>query len=486
MLSAAEAEVVTSVRTELFVGGEWTAASRGTLPVEDPATETVIAEVADAGPAEGLAALAAAHDAWPGWAATPARSRAETLRRVFEQMRRRADELALLITLEMGKPLAESRAEVVYAAEFFRWFSEEAVRIGGRYSPAPGGGVRMLTMRQPVGPALLITPWNFPLAMGARKIAPALAAGCTAVVKPAEQTPLSTLELARILAGAGLPPGVLNVVTTSTPAEVVTPLLADRRVRKLSFTGSTEVGVRLLEQAAHNVVRASMELGGNAPFLVFADADLDAAVDGAMLAKMRNMGEACTAANRFIVDERVAGEFARRLALRMAALRSGRGTDPDVQVGPLIDAAGRAKVADLVADATDRGARTLLGGAPLAGPGHFFAPTVLGDVAADARILHEEVFGPVAPIVAFSSEQDALALANDADHGLAGYVYTRELGRAFRVVEALEVGMVGVNRGAVSEPAAPFGGVKHSGLGREGGPEGVEEFLDVKYASIAV
>jgi succinate-semialdehyde dehydrogenase/glutarate-semialdehyde dehydrogenase len=486
MLSAAESELVKSTPTGMFVRGEWLPASRGTFAVEDPATGDVIAEVADAGPAEGLAALEAADAARAEWAAVPPRERGEILRRAFEQMRRQGEELALLITLEMGKPLAESRAEMAYAAEFFRWFSEEAVRIDGQYYLAPNGTARVLTMRQPVGPALLVTPWNFPLAMGTRKIGAALAAGCTVVIKPAEQTPLSILALAQVLADAGLPPGVLNVVTTSTPAEVVSPLIADGRVRKISFTGSTEVGVRLLEQAARNVLRVSMELGGNAPFLVFADADLDAAVTGAMLAKMRNMGEACTSANRFFVDVQVAEEFAHRLAERMAALRTGRGTDPGVQVGPLIDAAGRAKVAALVADAQDRGARTLLGGQPLEGPGYFFAPTVLDGVTVDAHILHEEVFGPVAAIVAFSSEADGIALANSTEYGLASYVYTRDVARAFRVVEALEVGMVGVNRGMVSEPAAPFGGVKHSGLGREGGREGIDEFLDTKYASISI
>ncbi len=486
MLSAAEREVVSSVPTGLFIRGEWVTAAGGTLAVEDPATGTVIAQVSDGGPAEALAALDAAAAAAPRWAALPPRERGEILRRAYELMRRRTEALALVITLEMGKPLPESRSEVAYAAEFFRWFSEEAVRIDGRYYVAPNGTARVLTMRQPVGPALLVTPWNFPLAMGSRKIGPAVAAGCTMVVKPAEQTPLSMLALAQILADAGLPPGVLNVVTTSSPAGVVSALLADARLRKLSFTGSTEVGVQLLHQAARNVLRVSMELGGNAPFLVFADADLDAAVDGAMVAKMRNMGEACTAANRFFVAEQVADEFAHRLGQRMAALRTGRGTETGVDVGPLIDTAGRAKVAALVADATDRGARTVVGGHPLSGAGYFFEPTVLSGVDVGARLLHEEVFGPVAPIVAFSSEADALALANNTDYGLAGYLYTRDLARAIRVVEGLEVGMVGVNRGLVSEPAAPFGGVKHSGFGREGGREGIDDYLHTKYAAINV
>jgi succinate-semialdehyde dehydrogenase/glutarate-semialdehyde dehydrogenase len=486
MLAAAEREVVGSVPTGLLIGGEWVPAVRGALQVEDPATGSVIAQVADGGPAQGLAALDAAAAAQPLWAAVPPRDRGEILRRTYEQMRRRTEALALIVTLEMGKPLAESRSEVAYAAEFFRWFAEEAVRIDGRYYMAPNGTARVLTMRQPVGPALLITPWNFPLAMGSRKIGPAVAAGCTMIVKPAEQTPLSMLALAQILTEAGLPRGVLNVVTTSSPAAVVSALLADSRLRKLSFTGSTEVGIQLMQQAARNVLRVSMELGGNAPFIVFADADIEAAVDGAMLAKMRNMGEACTAANRFLVAEPVADEFADRLGRRMAALRTGRGTDPDVQVGPLIDTAGREKVEALVADATGRGARTVVGGHPLDGAGYFFEPTVLSGVDLGARVLHEEVFGPVAPVVAFSSESDALALANNTDYGLVGYVYTRDLGRAIRVVEGLEVGMVGVNRGLVSEPAAPFGGVKHSGFGREGGREGIDDYLDTKYAAISV
>jgi succinate-semialdehyde dehydrogenase/glutarate-semialdehyde dehydrogenase len=390
------------------------------------------------------------------------------------------------MTLEMGKPLAESRAEIAYAAEFFRWFSEEAVRISGRWSTAPNGATRLLTMRQPVGPCLFITPWNFPLAMGTRKIGPAVAAGCTMVVKPASLTPLSMLALAGIMVEAGLPDGVLNVVTTSSTGEVMEPLIRDPRLRKLSFTGSTPVGKRLVEQSAEQLLRVSMELGGNAPFLVFADADLDAAVDGAMLAKMRNTGEACTAANRFLVHTDVAAEFTRRLGERMGGLTVGRGTGDGVQVGPLVDTATRDKVSELVDDARERGARLVCGGEPVGHAGYFYAPTVLADVPAEARILREEVFGPVAPVVTFDSDDEAVEMANDTEFGLVAYVFTRDLSRALRVVERLETGMVGLNAGVVSNPAAPFGGVKHSGFGREGGAEGIEEYLETKYVGITL
>jgi succinate-semialdehyde dehydrogenase/glutarate-semialdehyde dehydrogenase len=386
----------------------------------------------------------------------------------------------------MGKALAESRAEISYAAEFFRWFSEEAVRIHGRFMVNTTGKGRILTMRQPVGPCVFVTPWNFPTAMGTRKIAPAIAAGCTIVVKPAQQTPLSMLALAEILERAGLPGGVLNVITAKRSGAVIEPLLKDPRTRKLSFTGSTEVGRRLIEQSAEQVLRVSMELGGNAPFLVFEDADLDAAVDGAMLAKMRNVGEACTAANRFHVHESVAEEFARRLAARMQALKVGRGTDPGTDVGPLIDSAQRAKVTELVQDATDRGARVLLGGGPVDGRGYFYAPTVLDDVPADARLLAEEIFGPVAPVATFSSDAQALAAANRTEYGLVAYVYTRDLSRAFHICEGIESGMIGLNQGVVSNPAAPFGGVKQSGFGREGGFEGIGEYLETKYVAMGV
>ena len=475
------------VPKELFIGGRWRPASgEGTLAVEDPATGETLVEVADAGEQDALDALAAAAEAQAAWGAHPPRERGEILRRAFEAIVEQTEDLALLMTLEMGKALAESRAEITYAAEFFRWFSEEAVRIHGRYMTNTTGKGRILTMRQPVGPCVFVTPWNFPTAMGTRKIAPAVAAGCTMVVKPAQQTPLSMLALARILDEAGLPGGVLNVITSRRSGAVVEPLLKDPRTRKLSFTGSTEVGRTLIEQSAHQVLRVSMELGGNAPFLVFQDADLDAAVDGAMLAKMRNVGEACTAANRFHVHESLAQEFATRLAQRMSSLKLGRGTDEGVDVGPLIDAKQRSKVEELVGDATSRGAKVLTGGGAVDGRGYFFEPTVLADVPADARALEEEIFGPVAPVSAFATEEEAIAAANRTEYGLVAYVYTRDLGRAFRVCEAIETGMVGLNQGVVSNAAAPFGGVKQSGFGREGGFEGIAEYLETKYVAFGV
>jgi succinate-semialdehyde dehydrogenase/glutarate-semialdehyde dehydrogenase len=480
--------VLDGVPTKLYIGGEWRDASGGgTLAVEDPATGEPLIEVADAQVEDALAALGAAAGKQAEWAATAPRERGEILRRSYEAIVDQTDELALLMTLEMGKAVAESKAEIGYAAEFFRWFSEEAVRIHGRYMVNTTGTGRILTMRQPVGPCVFVTPWNFPLAMGTRKIAPAIAAGCTIVVKPAQQTPLSMLALAQVLEQAGLPGGVLNVITAKRSGAVIEPLLKDERTRKLSFTGSTEVGRRLIEQSAGQVLRVSMELGGNAPFLVFEDADLDAAVDGAMLAKMRNVGEACTAANRFHVHESVAEEFAERLAERMGALKVGRGTEPDVDVGPLIDEAQRTKVGELVQDAVNRGARVLLGGNRLqGGSGYFFEPTVLSDVPDDARLLSEEIFGPVAPIATFSTEAQALQAANRTEYGLVAYVYTRDLARAFRVCEGIETGMVGLNQGVVSNPAAPFGGVKQSGFGREGGFEGIGEYLETKYVAMGV
>ena len=486
-MSAAGAEraVLDAVPTQLYVGGVWRDASAGgTLGVEDPSTGETLVEVADAQRDDALAALGAAADSQAQWAATAPRERGEILRRTFEAMSERSDELALLMTLEMGKSVAESRAEIAYAADFFRWFSEEAVRVHGRYMVNTTGDGRILTLRQPVGPCVFVTPWNFPAAMGARKIAPAIAAGCTIVVKPAQQTPLSMLALAKILEQAGLPDGVLNVITASHSGAVIEPLLRDPRTRKLSFTGSTEVGRTLIEQSAEQVLRVSMELGGNAPFLVFEDADLDAALDGAMLAKMRNVGEACTAANRFHVHESIAEEFARGLAGRMAALQVGRGTDPDTDVGPLIDDRQRAKVAELVDDAVARGAHLMLGGKPIDGRGYFFSPTVLTDVPDDARALAEEIFGPVAPIATFSTEEQALAAANRTEYGLVAYLYTRDLARALRVSEGIESGMIGLNRGVVSNAAAPFGGVKQSGFGREGGFEGIGEYLETKYVAI--
>ena len=482
-----ETSVIDAVGKELFIGGEWTPSSTGqTFEVRDPSTDRVLCRVADASPADGVAALDAAVAAQESWAAHPPRERGEILRRAYHELMSRADELALLMTLEMGKPLAESRGEVAYAAEFFRWFAEEAVRIDGGYATAPNGQGRFLVTKQPVGPSLLITPWNFPMAMGTRKIGPAIAAGCTSVIKPAAQTPLSMLALARILADAGLPDGVLNVVTTSDSGGVMEPLIRDGRARKLSFTGSTAVGRKLLEQCADKVLRTSMELGGNAPFLVFADADLDAAVDGAMQAKMRNIGEACTAANRFYVQREVAEEFASRLAERMAAQPIGRGTEEGVVVGPLIDQAAVTKVAGLVEDAAERGARVLTGGSAVEGPGHFYRPTVLVDVPADARMSTEEIFGPVAPISVFDTEDEAVAAANDTEYGLVSYLYTSDVKRALRVAERLEAGMIGLNQGIVSNPAAPFGGVKQSGLGREGGRVGIEEFLETKYIAVAM
>ena len=485
--SSSEQAVLEGVPTELYIGGRWRAASgSGTLPVEDPSTGETLIEVADAQPADALDALASAAEHQAEWAAHPPRERGEILRRAYETLTARREELALLMTLEMGKALAESRAEIAYAADFLRWFSEEAVRIHGRYMVNTTGAGRILTMRQPVGPCVFVTPWNFPMAMGARKLAPAIAAGCTIVVKPAQQTPLSMLALTRILEEAGLPGGVLNTITARRSGAVIEPLLRDGRTRKLSFTGSTEVGRTLIEQSAEQILRVSMELGGNAPFVVFEDADLDAAVEGALTAKMRNVGEACTAANRFHVHESLAEEFAGRLAARMGALRVGRGTEPDTDVGPLIDERQRATVTELVGDAVDRGARALTGGSPLEGPGYFFAPTVLADVPPDARALAEEIFGPVAPIATFSTEEEALRAANRTPYGLVAYLYTRDLSRALRVAEGLETGMVGLNQGIVSNPAAPFGGVKQSGFGREGGFEGIEEYLETKYVALAL
>jgi succinate-semialdehyde dehydrogenase / glutarate-semialdehyde dehydrogenase len=480
-----EQEVVEACPAELFIAGKWRAAEGGkTLAVEDPSTGTTLCEVADASPADGLAALDAAVEAQADWAATAPRERGEILRRTYELMTERADDLALLMTLEMGKPVAESKAEIAYASEFFRWFAEEAVRIDGGYQVAPNGKGRFLVMRQPVGPCLLITPWNFPAAMGARKIGPAVAAGCTMVIKPAAQTPLSMLKLAELMTEAGLPPGVLNVITTSDSGGVMEPLIRDSRSRKLSFTGSTPVGQKLIEQSAEQVLRTSMELGGNAPFLVFEDADLDQAVAGAMLAKMRNGGEACTAANRIYVHSSLMDEFATRLTERMSALTVGRGTEDGVDLGPLIDGKQRDKVKELVEDAVGRGARVLTGATVAEGKGYFYPPTVLADVPKTARLQKEEIFGPVAPLTAFDTEDEAVAMANDTEFGLVSYLFTKDVNRALRVSERLESGMVGLNQGIVSNPAAPFGGVKHSGLGREGGSSGIEEYLEIKYVAV--
>jgi len=478
------AEILGRVPSGLLIGGQWREATGGsTFAVTDPGTEQQLADVADATADDARAAMDAAAAAQPQWAAHPPRERGEILRRAWQLMNDHADELATLMTLEMGKSFTESLGEVVYASEFFRWFSEEAVRIAGRWSVSPTGKERLMTSKQPVGPCLLITPWNFPLAMGTRKIGPALAAGCTMIVKPAQLTPLSMLRLAGLLTEAGLPDGVLNVLPSSSAKIVTAPLIGDRRMRKLSFTGSTEVGRMLAEQSAPNLLRLSMELGGNAPFLVFADADIDKAVEGAVVAKMRNNGESCVAANRFYVAAEVAEQFSSALADRLGAMTVGHGMDDAVQVGPLVDADQRDTVAELVEDATAKGARAVVGGTTVGEQGYFYAPTVLTGVTADARILKEEVFGPVAPVVTFSTEAEALAMANDTEFGLVAYAYTRDLDRAIRVSEGLQTGMVGINTGLVSNPAAPFGGVKHSGFGREGGAEGIEEYLDTKYTA---
>ncbi|MBB2890864.1 NAD-dependent succinate-semialdehyde dehydrogenase [Flexivirga oryzae] len=478
---------VDRVKKQLFIGGEWRDAEGGkTLEVDNPATGGELARVADASVADGGAALTAAADAQAEWARTAPRERSEILRRAYELIVRDTDVFAELMTLEMGKPLAESRGEVVYGSEFFRWFAEEAVRISGRYSVAPNGATRLMTLKQPVGPTLMITPWNFPLAMGTRKIGPAVAAGCTMVVKPAAETPLTMLYLAQVMQEAGLPAGVLNVVTTSDSGGVMEPLIRDPRSRKLTFTGSTPVGRKLIEQSAQQVLRVSMELGGNAPFIVFDDADLDAAVEGAMLAKMRNIGEACTAANRFFVHADVAAEFSEKFAARMAALTVGDGMADGVNVGPLINAKAVDKVTALVTDATDRGARVVTGGAKGEGAGFFFNPTVITDLPGDADMAREEIFGPVAAIQTFTDEDEVIRRANETEYGLVGYFFTRDYARVLRVSEGLEYGMVGVNQGVVSNPAAPFGGVKASGFGREGGFEGIEEYLETKYVGLAL
>ena len=485
MSNATETKLLESVPDGLFIGGEWSPAISGsTLEVHDPATGEVIKTIANAGVEDGAAALDAAVNAAVAWAKTPPRERAEILRRAFDLVQEHKDDVGLLMTLEMGKPLAESKAEVTYGSEFLRWFSEEAVRIFGRYGTNPEGTGRMIVSQHPVGPSFLITPWNFPLAMATRKIAPALAAGCTVVMKPPALTPLTTLYFVKLLAEAGLPSGVVNVITTSTSGKVSGPIIADPRLRKLSFTGSTEVGRKLLEQAAGNILRTSMELGGNAPFLIFDDADLGAAVDGAMIAKFRNIGQACTAANRFIVHEAVADEFAARVTERVQAFKVGRGTEEGVQIGPLINADAVEKADSLVRDATYRGAKVLTGGHPVDGPGTFYEPTVVTGVRPGSDILREEIFGPVLSIVTFSDEDEAVRIANDTEYGLVGYAYTKDLARGQRLIDSLQTGMLGLNVGVVSNAAAPFGGVKQSGIGREGGFEGIQEYLSTKYTLI--
>ena len=476
-------KLLASVPTGLWIGGEERTSS-STFDVLNPATDEVLIAIADATPADGIAALDAAAAVQGEWAATPSRERGEILRAVFEAITARADEFATLMTLEMGKVLAESMGEVKYGAEFFRWFSEEAVRIGGRYTKAPAGTGRIIVTKSAVGPCLAITPWNFPLAMGTRKIGPAMAAGCTMIIKPAQETPLTMLLLAKLMDEAGLPKGVLSILPTSKPGDLTTALIDDGRLRKLTFTGSTGVGKALAKQSSDQLLRLSLELGGNAPFIVFDDADVDAAVEGALLAKMRNGGEACTASNRFHVANAVREEFTEKLVKRMSEFTLGNGLDSSSTLGPLVNAKQVGTVEDLVSDAVSKGATVAVGGVAPGGPGHFYPATVLADVPADARILKEEVFGPVAPVIGFDTEEEGIAAANDTEYGLAAYIYTQGLDRALRVAEAIEAGMVGVNRGVISDPAAPFGGVKQSGFGREGGSEGIEEYLDTKYIAL--
>ena len=484
-MTLTESELLAKVPTQLYIAGKWVSGNgKGSIAVEDPATGKTLAEIANANASDGLLALTAADEASESWAKVAPRERAEILRRAFEIVKSRSEEFATLISLEMGKPIAEARGEVTYGNEFLRWFSEEAVRISGRYGSSPEGTGRMLVTHRPVGPAFAITPWNFPLAMATRKIGPALAAGCTMVIKPAELTPLTTLLLTSVFEEAGLPAGVLNVITTSTSAETSAPIIGDSRLRKITFTGSTAVGVRLLEQSAKQVLRSSMELGGNAPFLIFEDADLDAAVEGAMLAKLRNIGQACTAANRFIVHESLADEFANRIAARMEAMPLGRGVDPETKIGPVINEKARANLKRLVDTTVSEGGEIVTGGSYVDGDGYFFRPTVLSNVKPGSTILNEEIFGPVAPIVSFKDEDEAIRLANDTEYGLVSYAYTQDLKRGLRLIERLDTGMTGLNTGLVSNAAAPFGGVKQSGLGREGGLEGIHEYLETKYVMI--
>ncbi len=473
---------VESLHKQLYIGGQWRPASDGsTLDVVDPATEQRLAQVSDASVEDGVAAVDAAYQAGPKWAAVPPRERGETLRRAFELMIRHKEALAKLITLENGKTLSEARAEVAYAAEFLRWFSEEAVRIQGEISTAPSGSNRIVVLKQPVGVALFVTPWNFPAAMATRKIGPAIAAGCSMILKPAKETPLNALAMAEIFAEAGVPAGVVNVIPSKRSSKLIGALLKDTRVRKLSFTGSTETGRVLLEQAARNIVKCSMELGGNAPFIVFDDADLEVAVSSAMVAKMRNGGQSCTAANRFYVQRPVAAEFAKRFSGAMREIKMGHGLDEGVQLGPLINAEARSRVSQLVQQALAGGAKAMAGAKAPSGKGFFYEPTVLFDVKDDMAVMREEIFGPVAPIATFETDEQAIAMANGTDMGLVSFVHTRDVGRGLRVSERIEAGMVGLNRGLVSDPAAPFGGWKQSGIGREGAHEGLLEYLETKY-----
>ena len=483
---ADEKRVLDMVPKGILIAGKWRDASDGkTIDVTDPATGKIIATIADASAADGQEAIAAADAAQAEWAKTAPRFRAELLRKAFDKVNEMAEDFALLMSLEMGKPIAEAKGEVAYGNEFLRWFSEEAPRITGRYGTAPDGKNRIMVLKRPVGPSLFITPWNFPLAMATRKIGPAIAAGCTMILKPAALTPLTSLLFAKVLEEVGLPAGVLNVIQTTRPGDVTGPIIKDHRLRKLSFTGSTGVGRRLIADAADRVLKVSMELGGNAPLIVFEDADLNKAVEGAMLAKLRNMGEACTAANRFIVHESLAEEFSKKVAEKMAALKVARGTEEGANIGPLIDEKSRQGVHALVEDAVSKGAKVLTGGNVPAGEGYFYPPTVLANVPANADILQNEIFGPVAPVVTFKTEDEAIALANATEYGLVAYAFTEDLNRGLRLTERLEVGMLGLNTGIVSNPAAPFGGVKSSGLGREGGFEGIEEYLETVYVGIA-
>ncbi len=481
-----EARVLDLVPKGIYVNGEWRDSSdKSVIDVIDPATGKVLAQVANATPQDGQDALTAAHNAQADWAKTSPRSRAEILRKAFDKVTEMADEFAILMALEMGKPVAEARGEVAYGSEFLRWFSEETTHQAGRFATAPDGKMRIMVQKRPVGPSLFITPWNFPLAMATRKIAPAIAAGCTMIIKPAALTPMTTLLFAKVLEDVGLPKGVLNVIQTQSAGAVTGPLIKDSRLRKLSFTGSTGIGRRLIADSADQVLRVSMELGGNAPIVIFEDADMEKALAGTMLAKLRNMGEACTAANRVIVHESIAEEFSTKLAAKMAALKVARGTEDGANIGPMIDSKSRDSIHELVQDAVDKGAKVLTGGSVPAGEGYFYPPTVLASVPKNARILKEEVFGPVAPVITFKTEAEAIALANDTEFGLVAYAFTKDLNRGLRLAESLEVGMFGLNTGIVSNPAAPFGGMKASGLGREGGKEGIEEYLETVYIGIA-
>jgi succinate-semialdehyde dehydrogenase/glutarate-semialdehyde dehydrogenase len=481
-----EQRIIDQVPKQLYIGGEWRDGAKGTISVEDPATGDSLCEVADASEDDAKAALTAAAEAGPEWSEHPPRERGEVLRRAFEAISERTDELALLMTLEMGKTITESKAEIAYGAEFFRWFSEQAVRIDGRYAVAPNGAGRLLTMKQPVGPCLLITPWNFPLAMGTRKIGPAVAAGCTMVIKPAQQTPLSMLMLVKILEDAGLPKGVLNLITASSAGETTGPLISDPRLRKLSFTGSTEVGRKLMEQASQNLLRLSMELGGNAPFIVFEDADLDAAAAGAIASKYRNTGQTCVCANRLLVQSSVYEAFTKKLVEAVSKLKVGDGLKGATDQGPLIDAKALAKVEEHIQDAVSKGGQIAYGGKRHALGGTFFQPTVITNVTTEMLVAREETFGPVAPIFRFDTEEEAVRLANDTEFGLASYFYTRDLARSWRVAEALEYGIVGLNTGMISTEVAPFGGIKESGTGREGSKYGIQDYTELKYLCVGL